>query len=321
MKLSTLAALARNHEQVHIIGHTHPDGDCVGATLGMVMLLAKEDVEATVLLEEKPESYQHLPMERYIQTEKPDQVEMIITMDASSPDRLGDFEELLEQASLVVNIDHHASNTMFGDENHVVTDASSTAEMVYYMMDDVSFLDKEIAEALYTGIIYDTGGFKHSNVKESTHLAAAKLVTMGIDFTGMMNRMFFEQPLQSFKAQGLAFARLALLLDEKVAVSYLSFDDFQELGLKKSHTERIVQLMNEVKGVEVAIFFYALDETTYKISFRSKGEVDVCALAGRFGGGGHVKAAGASFTGTIEEAIDEVMEALMDQMEGDTSEL
>jgi phosphoesterase RecJ-like protein len=192
---------------------------------------------------------------------------------------------------------------MFGDYNYVDAEASSTSEMVFQMVEDFSVMDVDIAKALYTGILFDTGGFKHSNTKPSTHLAAAKLISYGFDFSELIHNLFDMKPLKAFKAQGLAFERALTYMNERILVSYLNMEDYKNLDIEKSDTESIVHYMNNVDGVEVAVFFYAIDADTYKISLRSKGIVDVCKVAINFGGGGHQKASGASIKAPLEEAI------------------
>ncbi len=314
MTLTQLLDIAKVHKNIYIAGHIHPDGDCVGATMAMVQLFENAGVAAKVLLMESPEGYSHLGLDQYVQHEVPEEIDLFISLDASDVERLGDFGPLVEKAVMSVNIDHHVSNTRFAKENFVDDVASSTCEMVFNMIDQEGLMNKSIAEALYTGIIYDTGAFKHSNTKPSTHMAAAELITYGIDYTWMTNKMFFEKPIKSFKAHGRAYDRLETYLDDQVVVSYLTLSDFEELNISKSHTESIVQFMNEVEGIQVAMFFYATDAETYKISLRSKGKVDVCQVAGVFGGGGHIKASGASYTGTVEEAIPAVLKEIEKQL-------
>lgn len=314
MKLSELVNTAKKYKDIFITGHENPDGDCVGAAIGLARLLDQCGITTRVLLKDVPSSYDYLGTSEWIDETLPEKVDLLIALDTGDLERLGDFAVLTARAKSVVNIDHHSSNTRFGDENHVNAFASSTSEMIYNMIDKEDLINQKIAEALYTGIIYDTGAFKHSNTSPSTHQAAAALIQHDIDFTWMINKMFFEKPIRAMKAQGLAYARLVLLENEKVAVSFLNHEDFKQLGITKADTESIVQYMNEIQGVEVAVFFYALDESTYKISLRSKGDVDVCAVAQKFDGGGHIKASGARYDGTIEEAIDAVVEVIALQL-------
>lgn len=314
MKLSELKQIASKYNDIYITGHENPDGDCIGAAVGLAKILEQCGIATRVLLKDAPSGYSHLGTSEWIDEVIPESVDLLIALDTGDMERLGDFAVLTARAKEVINIDHHSSNTRFGDINVVNENASSTSEMIYSMVDVDGVINKEIAEALYTGIIYDTGGFKHSNTSPSTHHAAADLIRFGIDFTWMLNKMFFEKPFKAMKAQGLAYARLVLLEDEKVAVSFLNYEDFEKLEITKAHTESIVQYMNEIEGIEVAAFFYALDESTYKISLRSKGEVDVCEVAKKFDGGGHIKAAGARYDGTIEEAIDAVVEVIALQL-------
>lgn len=191
MKLSELIKISRNYNRIYLVGHEHPDGDCIGATLGLAMLLEKCDVSCRVLLKDPPTGYNHLPVDEWVDETIPEEIDLLISLDTGDLERLGIFAVLSARAKEVINIDHHASNTHFGDINFVDEYASSTSEMVYNMIDIDGILNKEIAKALYTGIIYDTGAFKHSNTKPSTHHAAADLIRFGIDYTSMINKMFF----------------------------------------------------------------------------------------------------------------------------------
>lgn len=313
MKLSQLLEKARSYGHVYLAGHIHPDGDCVGATLALVQLMENAGVKAKVLLMEKPEIYRYLPMDIYVQTEVPEAIDFFITLDSSDPERLGAFSGLVHKVP-TVNIDHHISNTIYGETNYVDGNASSTCEMIYYMIDDMSWVNKAIAEALYTGMVYDTGGFKHTNTKPSTLMAAAELLKYEIDFNSILNRLFYDKPFKTFKAKSLAFDRLRLELDGRVAVSWLTADDFIQLDIVKEHVDSIVQHMNDIRGLEVAVFFYAVDQDKYKVSLRSKGHVDVCVVARAFGGGGHVKASGASFEGSVETCITAVLNEVKKQL-------
>lgn len=314
MKLLDIVTIAKKYNKVHLIGHTNPDGDCIGATLGLSMLLEKCHIPNRVLLLEPSTSYSYLPISTLVDQEVPEEVELLIALDCGDVTRLGPFSELLNKATEVINIDHHISNTEFGDINFVDGEASSTCEMIYFMVEDKDLFDKAIAEALYTGIVYDTGVFKHSNTKPSTHHAAAGLIEYAIDYTWIINKMYFEKPLKTMKAQGLAYAHLMTFEDEHIVVSYLTLEDFKRLDITKENTSSIVQYMNEISGMSVAIFIYQIEEEVFKISLRSKGDVDVCKVAQTFGGGGHIKASGASFEGTLEDAIESIVEAVALQL-------
>ncbi len=313
MKLSQIIEKAKGYKNIYLSGHIHPDGDCVGATMAMVQLLGNAGVEAKVLLMEKPEVYNYLPMDKYVQTECPTDADLYITLDASDVERLGDFGPLVSQVE-TINIDHHISNTEFAHSNYVNAEASSTCEMIYYMIDNPKWLDKSIAEALYTGIVYDTGAFKHTNTTPATHMAVAELIKFDIDFNWIVSRIFYEKPFKAFKAQSIAYDRLKLMVNDQVAVSWLSADDFERLELAKEHVDSIVQFMADISGIEVAAFFYSVTQGTYKVSLRSRGHVDVCEVAKTFGGGGHVKASGASFVGSIEACIEAVVGEIEKQL-------
>lgn len=313
MKLSQIVEKAKTYKHIYLSGHIHPDGDCVGATMAMVQLLENAGVQAKVLLMDQPEVYDYLPMATYAQTECPEEIDLLITLDASDVERLGDYGPLVGQVE-TINIDHHISNTEFAHINYVNGEASSTCEMLYYMNDHPEWMNKSIAEALYTGIIYDTGAFKHTNTAPSTHMAAAALIGYGINFNWIVSRLFYEKPFKAYKAQSLAYDRLRLMVKDQVAVSWLGPEDFQRLDLSKEHVDSIVQFMADISGLQVAVFFYSLTPGTYKISLRSRGHVDVSAVAGTFGGGGHIKASGASCQGDIESCIKAVVDEIEKQL-------
>jgi len=315
MKLTELIEEIKAYQYIYLVGHTHPDGDCIGATLSLALLLEVHQINTKVLLLEPPESYNYLPIKKWVEEKVPEKIDVLISMDASDPERLGIFRPLIKEAKKVINIDHHASNTLFGDINHVNVTASSTAEMVYQMIEQKELITQDIAKALYTGIVYDTGGFKHSNTKPSTLKAAAELIQHDIDFTWILNHLFYEKPLKALQAQGLAYSRLETYAKGQVVMSYITAQDFKTLEIAKVHTESIVHFMNEVKGVTVAVFFYGLTDTRYKISLRSKGSMDVCKVAGAFGGGGHIKASGASYDGSIEDAKKDVLKEIIKQLD------
>lgn len=313
MKLSQIIEKAKDYKNIYLSGHIHPDGDCVGATMAMVQLLENAGIQAKVLLMEQPEVYNYLPMTTYVQKECPTDVDLLITLDASDVERLGDYGSLVGQVE-TINIDHHISNTEFGHINYVDGQASSTCEMIYYMVDNSEWMSKSVAEALYTGIIYDTGAFKHTNTQPSTHMAVAELLKYGIDFNWIVSRLFYEKPFKAYKAQSLAYDRLKLMANEQVAVSWLASEDFERLELAKEHVDSIVQFMADISGIQVAAFFYSVKKGTYKISLRSRGHVDVSKVAGAFNGGGHIKASGGSFDGEIDACIKAVVSEIEKQL-------
>jgi len=307
MNISELTKLVEQNEHIYIMGHVNPDGDCVGATLALALLLEKQGSHVKVLLKDVPDTYEYLPLGRYVQEEVPNEVDLLITLDSGDRDRFGIYNELLSIAKTIVNIDHHISNPQYGDYNIVDGHMSSTCELLYTMMDDKSLCDKEIASCLYTGIIYDTGIFKHSNTTAHTHQVAGALIEYGINFSEIINTVFFYKSYKGLLVQKIAIERIEILEDNQISISYITVDDMKSLKAYKKHTESIVQMLNEIKGVRCAVFIYEIKSGIFKVSLRAKDTIDVCAVAKAFGGGGHIKAAGC----TIESDIEDVKSKLL----------
>lgn len=311
MTIKEIASIAKSYEHIYIAGHVNPDGDCVGATLGLAQLLLKMNIETKVLLKDVADTYDYLPIEEWVSEEVPKDIDLLITLDSGDRDRFGIFNELLERDITVINVDHHISNPEYGDYNYVRPDMSSTSEMIFSMLTDKSLLDESIASCLYTGIIYDTGGFKHTNTKKSTHEAAGELITYGIDFTTILNTAFFYKSIKGLKIQKIAIERIELSHNDTVAMTYITMADLKALNAYKKHTESIVQMLIEIIGVRCGVFFYETKPGIFKVSLRAKDTIDVCKVAKAFGGGGHIKAAGC----TLEMDVEAIKENLLTEIE------
>ncbi len=313
MFLKDLVVLAKKYENICIVGHINPDGDCVGSALALAMLLKKSGVPSQVILKDLPSTYGFLPITQWVSDKVPSAVDMIISVDCGDIARLGDFKECVEKAQMIVNIDHHVSNTRFGHENHVVSTASSTCEIIYDLIEDPTLLDSDIATALYTGIVYDTGVFKHSNTTEHTHSIAGKLISYGIDFTEIINRLFYYKSMAGLLAQSKSIENIQMHANGKIVVTYLTRYEIETLNATKKETESIVQMLNEIENVACAVFIYETAMDEYKVSFRSKGDIDVCEVARRFGGGGHIKASGCSVEGHLSMVIQKMVSIISEQ--------
>lgn len=311
MNITQLYEEVDRANQPYIIGHANPDGDCIGATLALAQLFEKMGRHVTVLLIDVPDTYNYLPLDGYVTGEVPSNVDLIITLDSGDKDRFGHFNGLVDNAYKIINIDHHASNPLYGDVNYVVEDVSSTSELLYTMIDDMSLMDQSIAQCLFTGIVYDTGVFKHSNTTKKTHMIAGELMSYGIDFTEIINRVFFYKSIKSLKIQQIAIERIEALYQDQVVMTYITLEDMKQLKAYKKHTEGIVQLINEIDGVRCSVFIYEIKEGIFKVSFRAKDTIDVCEIARVFGGGGHIKASGC----TIEGDIGAVKAAIVAEIE------
>ncbi len=312
-----LADILKGKRSVAISGHVRPDGDCVGACLGLYMYLLKEypDLEVDVYLEEIPQAFHILDKVEEIKHQIPvkNPYDLFICLDCGDKSRLGFSETLYEQAGHTVCIDHHISNQAFADENYIVPDASSTSELIYTLLDKEK-ITGPIAEALYMGIVHDTGVFQYSCTSPSTMEIGAELLRKGINGSKIIDQTYYEKTYIQNQLLGKALLESFLILDKQCIVAVLEKKDLVFFEAEASDTEGIVSQLRLTKGVEVALFMYEVETHLYKVSLRSKEKVDVSVIAKFFGGGGHARAAGATITGTKYDVINQVTEQISFQI-------
>lgn len=301
-----------------IAGHVRPDGDCTGSCLALYQYLRMyyPEVSTDVYLEEIPNSFHMLTGADEIRHELPEDTgyDVFFALDCGDTKRLGFAGTLFEQAKKTVCIDHHVSNLAFADVNQIVPDASSTSELIYDLLEKER-ITKEIAEALYLGIVHDTGVFQYSCTKPSTMEAAAELLRKGIDGPKIIEKTFYEKTYAQNQVLGKALLESIRLMDGKVIFSYITKKSMNFFGVKAKDLEGIVSQLRVTTGVEVAIFLYELESGEFKVSLRSKEKVDVSKVAQYFGGGGHVRAAGLTFRGTVHDAVNNIVGQVALQLE------
>ncbi len=302
-----------NANVVHISGHTNPDGDAIGSCLALGTALEKAGKEVFVLLEEYGGKYDSIPNKHLVKPADK-KADLFIALDCGDAERLGDAYHWFLQADATVNIDHHISNTHYGQYNFVRGDASSTSELVYEFLEGNYPIDKQMAEALYTGLIYDTGAFRHSSTSPRTMEIAAELMKKDIPFTKIYNLYFDSRSFSALKLMGQALQNATLYFDKKVILATMTKAEMQACGGDAKELDAIVNYLKGVEGVCVACFLYEKAENVIKASFRGEDGYDVCALAQTFGGGGHIKAAGCAIEADMEQAKQMVLDALQNMM-------
>ncbi len=300
----------KDSQSIAIAGHVRPDGDCVGSTLAMYFYLKKEFPEKNLqlYLEDFAENFNLISGTEYAQKEliEGESYDTIILIDCSTIDRIGVVGEMFQTVDKTIVIDHHVSNNGFGTVSFVDGNKSSASEMVYDII-GAENLDIPMAEALYLGIISDTGVLQYSNATRSTYEATGRLVEMGINFSKIIDRIFYEKTFEQNQLLGRVLLQSQLMLDGKCILSAVSKEEMDEFGIVPKDFEGIVSQLRNTKGVEVAILLYEAEDGVHKASFRSSEGCNVNKIASAFGGGGHVKAAGATITGPIWEVIARIM--------------
>lgn len=291
---------------VVILGHVNPDGDCMGSCLAMYRYAKKRKPEARiwVCLKNFPEKFSYMDGFEEIKEDAGSQsFDLCICLDCSDKERLGEFAVYLESAKKSICVDHHVTNTGYAQENVVAPGASSTAEVLYGQLSE-EFLDREIAECLYTGIVHDTGVFRYSSTTAKTMEIAGKLMDMGIDFTKIVDSTFFKKTYLQSQILGRALMESIRFMDGKCIFTVVKSQDMEFYGVEPKDLDGIVDHLRTIDGVECAIFMYEIDTHVYKVSMRSNYVVDVSTIAAYFGGGGHVRAAGCTMSGSIHDVVN-----------------
>lgn len=297
----------RGAGRIGISGHIRPDGDCIGSCMGLYLYLKKElpEAEIRVFLEKPADIYGCISRIEDVDSAYGEQknFDVFFALD-SVADRLGKAQPYFENAKKRINIDHHISNANgCGNVNYVDPQASSTSELVYRLIGNDG-LDQEIAKALYMGIAHDTGCFQYSCTTPETLRAAADLISYGFDFSRLIEETFFEKTYLQMQILGRALLESIRFMDDRCVVSVLNRKTLDFYGAGPQDLEGIVSQLRSIKGVECAIFLYETGAQEYKVSLRSSEKVNVAAIASYFGGGGHVRAAGCTMTGTAHDVIN-----------------
>ena len=292
---------------IGIGGHVRPDGDCVGSTVALLLFLQKRFPKKRVdlFLEKFPDVFRELKGTEQIRTDFHTEVEtydVFFCVDCAA-DRLGDARKYFEQAKKTINVDHHISNSGCGMVNFVVPTASSASELVYELLAGEE-LDVDIARAIYTGIIHDTGVFQYSCTSPHTMEIGAKLIGYGFDFSKLIAETFYEKTYLQTQILGRALLESIQFMDGHCTVSCVDQRTMEFYGVTSSDLDGIVNQLLNIKGVDCAVFMYQTGALQYKVSMRSNEKVNVAQIAQLFGGGGHVRAAGCTMTGTFHDCIN-----------------
>lgn len=304
-------------DSVAIAGHTKPDGDCTGSTLAFYNFIKNNypDIRVTLYLEPIPNLFKFLQRSDEIVSDFSGDADydLFFSLDCGDGGRLGGAIRYFETAKKTVCIDHHISNKSFADLNYIVPDASSTSELVFELLDEEK-ITKEIAECLYVGIIHDTGVFQYSCTSAKTMNIAGRLMDKGIDYPTIVDKTFFERTFEQNQILGTALLKAKRYFDDRCIACIITAQDMAECHALPKHLEGIVSQLRSTKGVDVALLIYENADGTFKVSMRTNGAVDVAAICVKHGGGGHVRAAGATMTGDPENILQTLLEDIKEQL-------
>jgi phosphoesterase RecJ-like protein len=309
-----LKKLRSGHRYV-ITSHINPDGDAVGSSLGLVRILRAIGKGAVVWSrDETPKLYRQLAgSERmHIGAEPPngfpDSFDCAIVLECPTLDRCGLEEHLADMP--VINIDHHLGNEHYGEVNWVDTAAPSLGEMIYRLSQGLMVnLDQETATALYLTLVTDTGGFRFANATPAAFAAASALVTEGAQPQQVAHWLYESQPESAVRLLGEMLKTLEIH-EDRVATAIVTLEMFDNAGASPSDTEGLIDHPRSIAGVDAVALLRQVDDKRFKVSLRSRGDIDVEKLARQHGGGGHRNAAGYMADGPIEDLRPSVVSQL-----------
>lgn len=303
-----LAAL-RRAGSVALVSHRDPDGDTVGSALALGLGLEGAGKRVSFHCADPiPEAFRFLrATERFART-PPNGVDLVTTVDFGDAAR-AKFE--LPKGIPLLNIDHHASNDRFGELNLVEPDVPATAQLVTELVDEAGLpWTPEMATAALLGLMTDTGSFQFPSTSPASHRAAARLLEMGADLQAISLNVFRTRPYATLKLFGLAFQRLASEYQGRLVHTWVREQDFITVDAKPEDVSGLIEQVARSGGMRIAILFNEELPGQVKVSLRTSAEdpaVDAAALAAKFGGGGHVRAAGAMVPGVLDEVRERVL--------------
>jgi phosphoesterase RecJ-like protein len=316
-KFEQIGQALREHQTFVVLSHVRPDGDALGSQLALGLSLQQLGKDVRVWNEDGMlEKYSFLPEANFLTKPptEPQDVDVVVALDTAIQNRLGATVASIKSAKLWINIDHHPSNPGYGDLVYINPNAPATGEILFELIKDQKLpIDRAIAENLFVAISTDTGSFQYPNTTARTFEIAADLVRAGIN-VGRVSQLTYENyPRRRVELLRELLGTMRFDANDRIASFKLSLATAKKLCVLPEDNEGLIDHLRAIHGVVVAIFFEELSDGKVRVSMRSKSDkVNVCAICEKFGGGGHVLAAGARVRGTLEEVEKKILEEACD---------
>ncbi|MDD3000629.1 MAG: bifunctional oligoribonuclease/PAP phosphatase NrnA [Candidatus Riflebacteria bacterium] len=300
-------------QNIFCIAHPYADGDALGSQLALYHYCKSVGKNCVCLnFDPIPEQISWLSGTELCTNSLPENVnfDLAFLMETTEAKRMGDRVSFFEKASHLIHLDHHVEVKGLGHTNILDEKASSTCEILYNILEKTGKpLNKECREALYVGIMTDTGNFRYNNATSRAHEVTAKIIGNDISVDDIYKLVYENTSYNRVLMHGITMARTESLCNGKLFSSWLKQEDFEKNNASEVDADGVIRHLSCIKGNEIAILFRELDTNKVKISFRSSGKIDVLNLSREFGGGGHTLAAGATIEGKIDEVKPRVLSA------------
>ena len=320
MKFNQLEDLIKNSTKILIMSHINPDGDALGSTSSMYTTIYENFKKRAdiLVIGHLPNCYKFLPNIETAKFEFDTSMvyDLVITLDVASLDRLANHQILFEKAVHTINIDHHKTNSNFGEVNVVNSKASSTGEVLLNIFNEQNWkISLDSAIGLYTAILTDTGGFRYENTSENVFLSAAQLVKIGINPNEIYKNCYEKKSKDFVMFQNACINKAEFLFNDKVAYTVVYKKDLEKYQAKDDFTEGLVETLRAIDSTEISFIAKEIDSKSTKISMRSKTK-DVAAICAEYGGGGHTFAAGCLIKSGVDKAIKKILKTIEEYLNG-----
>lgn len=303
--MNNIISEIKKSNNIVLLCHKNPDGDAIGSTIAMYQVLIKLGKEVDMVIEDVPSRFSFIDSYLDIKTSSDKEYDLGIILDTATREKLNNPNNVIEQIKRTIVIDHHMSNTHHGDMNYV--DAyPACCEVIYHLVKEMNIeIDEKIATPLCVGLLTDTGGLSHPDVKSSTYLVAAELSKI-VDIPFIYKRVLGTITRGQFELNKIGISNLEFYKDDKIAFTYITEEDLNRLSLARNEADILANLGRNIEGVEVAIFVRKYNEEN-RVSLRSN-NIDVNEVAKVFGCGGHKNAAGISSTMDFNELKEKLIQ-------------
>ena len=309
----------KSSDHLLLASHSEPDGDAVGSLLALGLALGKLKIKATLYNPSPiPAVYRFLPsVERIVRhMKKANTYDVALILDCGDLARIGDASDTVSRIPVIINIDHHVSNTRFGDIQLIDTTACATSEIVCRLIKALNVsIDKDIATSIYTGILTDTGSFRFSNTNEAAFAISKEMTEWGVDPYKVAQQVFGTYSLGRIKLLNLALDSIEISDNGKLSIMTVTRSMLEETGTQAEDLDGMINYARRIEDVKVAALIQEQKNGSvessnfrrYHVSLRSDSTVDVAAIASSFGGGGHTSAAGFQIETTLLELKSEII--------------
>lgn len=321
--MDPVTASLRNSENIILASHINPDGDAIGSLLALGLAMDSYPKNVTLCnVSSIPTVYRFLPgVDRIVQTmDDPERYDLAVVLDCGELDRLGAIALPFSRIPLMINIDHHQTNTRFGHYQIIDTNACATAEIIYHLLNKMEIrITGDIATSIYTGILTDTGSFRFSNTNKAAFAICDEMVAKGVDPYKVAKHVYGTYSLGRLKLLNLALESIEISYNGKLSMMTITHDMFMETGTQPEDVDGMITYAKRIEDVKVAVLIQEqingsrrTNAPHYHVSLRSDGSIDVARIAKSFGGGGHINAAGFNIRSTISDLKSGILDLAKD---------